>query len=216
MYQEMITEGLIEQLKLNRKNLPGKDPAVYWHEIYDTFFPGASDARPVTPYFEGANAESANRFVHFLTPERISEMLPTVRRRLGMHDDLVPDDQISLHLEILQESLQLYLHDMTNDAHRMPHLGHRTGEQDADRMRNGVPRHTRPAHPQISAPEPMPIPVPLLTESRMDRLPELLLETANRSLGSFDDFVDVDWEAQFDALAQGDWSSDLRDLDVFH
>ena len=49
LYRERINSDLIEELGLDRKNPPGTDRVEYWHKIYNTFFPGASETRPVTP-----------------------------------------------------------------------------------------------------------------------------------------------------------------------
>ena len=49
LYTERIGSDLIEELGLDRKNAPGTNRVEYWHRIYNTFFPGAAEARPVSP-----------------------------------------------------------------------------------------------------------------------------------------------------------------------
>jgi len=48
-YRERIGPDFIEELSLERKNTPGTGREEYWHRVYNTFFPGAADQRPVTP-----------------------------------------------------------------------------------------------------------------------------------------------------------------------
>ena len=49
LYTERIGKDLIDELGLDRKNVPGTDRIEYWHRLYNTFFPGATQKRPVNP-----------------------------------------------------------------------------------------------------------------------------------------------------------------------
>ena len=243
LYRERITEDLIERLKLNRRKPPDKDPIIYWHEIYNTFFPGASEARPVSPCeklfrgipyatliaitdFEGPSAESANHFVQFFSAGRIGEMLPFVRGRLGLHDDLSPDVQATVYLEILQESLQLYLQHIMNAASRMPRLGHRASENHTNLTGIGDQDHIGPAAPQIGASELMLGVLPVWTRPRVNCLRDLPVETTAQGLPLFMgdqhpeqlpwlDDPDVDWVAELNAFEQNHGNVDFQNIEVF-
>ncbi|OQV11371.1 hypothetical protein CLAIMM_15213 [Cladophialophora immunda] len=100
-----------------------------------------------------------------------------------MMDDHLPlDAQISVHLEILQQSLQLYLRHILNSASRIPHLGHRTEENNTNVTRNGVHGRTPPACPWIGVPEPTLSAEPPGTLSRAEAQLDFHVETTNQPL----------------------------------
>ena len=49
LYRERITSDLIDKLGLDRKNPPGTNRVEFWHKLYNNFFPGAAEERPVSP-----------------------------------------------------------------------------------------------------------------------------------------------------------------------
>ena len=49
LYREKIGNDLVEELGLDRKNPSGTNRVDFWHKIYNTFFPGAAETRPVSP-----------------------------------------------------------------------------------------------------------------------------------------------------------------------
>jgi hypothetical protein len=146
LYRERIGSDLIEELGLDRKNLPGTDRVDYWHKVYDTFFPGAAEARPVSPCryhfqslfpsvltsstdYEGPAAEHLRRFLHF-SEQVLEELLPVVQQRLGLQEALSSTSQIRLQQEIQQEAGQRYLQHIASSS--MPHLGRPLPKIDAN------------------------------------------------------------------------------------
>ncbi|KAL9620220.1 MAG: hypothetical protein Q9160_005229 [Pyrenula sp. 1 TL-2023] len=112
LYGERISPDMIEDLGLDRKNPPGTDRIAYWHRIYNAFFPGAADRRPVSPYYEGPAAQHMGRFLRFSRPA-IRDLLPVVQRRLGLDWVLPGHHLVRLMEEILEDATQRYLQQLT-------------------------------------------------------------------------------------------------------
>ena len=137
LYRERIGNDLIEELGLDRKNVPGTDRVEYWHRIYNTFFPGAADLRPVSPCkkddgschpitltdltdYEGPAYEHLQRFLHF-SAQVMGELLPAVQQRLGLEGSLSQNNQLRIQQDIQQEAGQRYLQNISSAM--MPRLG---------------------------------------------------------------------------------------------
>lgn len=112
LYRERIGPDMIEDLGLDRKNLPGTDRVEYWYRLYNAFFPGAADRRPLSPYYEGPAAQHMGRFLRFSRPA-IRDLLPEVQQRLGLEGALQGHNLVRLMEEILQDATQRYLQQLT-------------------------------------------------------------------------------------------------------
>ncbi|KAL9105813.1 MAG: hypothetical protein Q9227_009069 [Pyrenula ochraceoflavens] len=108
LYRERIGPDVIEELGLDRRNLPGTGRVAYWYRLYDAFFPNATNRSSVSPYYEGPAAQNMSRFLNFSRPA-IRDLLPKVQQRLGLEEVLPSHDLVRLGEEILQEATQLYL-----------------------------------------------------------------------------------------------------------
>jgi hypothetical protein len=181
LYCERIGSDLIEELGLDRKNLPGTDRVDYWYKVYHTFFPGAAETRPISPCtyrfqnlfprvltsstdYEGPAAEHLRRFLHF-SEQTLEALLPVVQQRLGLQGALSPNSQLQLQQEIQQEAGQRYLQHIANSS--MPHLGRPPPAIDANMGSNASQNPISqtdpsdsggvPSRPVSATPDPKPV-----------------------------------------------------------
>ncbi|ETN39122.1 uncharacterized protein HMPREF1541_05345 [Cyphellophora europaea CBS 101466] len=137
LFTERISTDLIEALELKRKNPPGTDPVRYWHKLYDAFFPGAAEIRPVNPYYEGPLVEITESLVRF-SGQVLNDLFPAVLQRLGLEEHFSEDNHLRLQDDVVQVAVQQYVEEL-GQRHRSqsrrlpaPRLGHRASEAIGD------------------------------------------------------------------------------------
>lgn len=124
LYRERISIDLAEQLGLERKNPQGTDKRIYWHRLYEAFFPGAASIRNVSPFYEGPAAQQLNEFLSF-SRSNISDLVVRVKQRLRNNlNTITPADQGQLVDEIVQVAGQQYMENLA--VHTFPQLGQRS------------------------------------------------------------------------------------------
>ena len=153
LYPDRIGPRLIAHLCLDCKNPPNTKPVEYWHHVYNNLFPGATQLRPVSPYYQGPAEEQLECLRRFAR-SAIGNILPIAQARLNLENNIVTAQLVD---EILLNVTQEYLRHIPviSDVYVGHDTGYRFQEHDRENaVSNAYPeRHipqTRESYTQQS------------------------------------------------------------------